>query len=175
MPREATSGSAAGWDELRREMLAAGCPNDLVAREIERRGGLRPREAHRLARGWTRRELAAQVAAVGARLPGAACCPQWTAPPPGRAPPQPVRPAGGRRSGAGRAAAGRPAEQPVDAAWVGQLERWPHGSTRPCPHVLAILAAVLGTTIGRLLDYDDHRHLTDAERAELAQLAQWGG
>ena len=148
MPGGATGRSADGWGALRREMLAAGCPHDLVAREIERRGDLRPREAHRLARGWSRRELADRATAVGAQIAAAPCCPQWTATSPG----------------------GRPA---VGAAWVGQVERWPRGGLRPCPHALTVLAAVLGTTIGRLLDYDDHRNLTDAERAEIVQLVQW--
>lgn len=140
MPRGETGRSAASWDALRREMLAAGCPHDLVAREIERRGDLRPREAHRLARGWSRRELATQLAAVGAKVAAGPCCPSWAS--------------------------------EVDATWVGRIERWPRGGIRPCPHTLAILAAVLGTTVGRLLDYDDHCHLTGPERAELDQLAQ---
>jgi hypothetical protein len=51
---------------------------------------------------------------------------------------------------------------------IGEYERWPHGGRRPSPYVLTVLAAVLGTTVERLLDYDDHRKMPDQERTVLA-------
>jgi hypothetical protein len=51
---------------------------------------------------------------------------------------------------------------------IGEYERWPIGGRRPSPYVLTVLATVLGTTVERLLDYDDHRKMPDQERTVLA-------
>ena len=51
---------------------------------------------------------------------------------------------------------------------IGEYERWPTGGRRPSPYVLTVLATVLGTTVERLLDYEDHRKMPDQERTVLA-------
>jgi transcriptional regulator with XRE-family HTH domain len=56
---------------------------------------------------------------------------------------------------------------PMIGTRIGEYERWPHGGRRPSTYVLTILAAIYGTTVDRLLDYDDYRNLPDQERAVL--------
>ena len=122
---------------LRQEMLIAGCSLELIATEMERRWGFRPREAFRHAHGWSQDEVAARFTEVAERL-------------------------GGDRSSAGRPAA------PMIGTRIGEYERWPNGGRRPSPYVLTVLATVLGTTVERLLDYDDHRTMPDQDRTVLA-------
>ena len=142
MPRSGKTGSKAERDALRQEMLVSGCSLELIATQMERRWGFRPREAHRHAHGWSQDEVAARFTEVAERL-------------------------GGERE---KAAAGRvvPPAAPMIGTRIGEYERWPHGGRRPSPYVLTVLATVLGTTVERLLDYDDHRHLPDQERTVLA-------
>jgi transcriptional regulator with XRE-family HTH domain len=59
---------------------------------------------------------------------------------------------------------------PMIGTRIGEYERWPHGGRRPSTYVLTILAAICGTTVDRLLDYDDYRNLPDQERAVLTAL-----
>jgi transcriptional regulator with XRE-family HTH domain len=120
-------------------MLVGGCSLELIATEMQRRWGCRPREAHRHAHGWSQDEVAARFTEVAERIGGDRSS--------GR-PPPPAAPMIGTR--------------------IGEYERWPNGGRRPSPYVLTVLATVLGTTVERLLDYDDHRHLPDQERTVLA-------
>ena len=53
VPRPAKAGSKAERDALRQEMLVGGCSLELIATEMERRWGFRPREAYRHAHGWS--------------------------------------------------------------------------------------------------------------------------
>lgn len=148
MPRTGKGGSKAERDALRQEMLVNGCSLELIATEMARRWGYRPREAHRHARGWSQDEVASRFTEVAERL-------------------------GGDRD---RVPAGRPAppSAPMIGTRIGEYERWPTGGRRPSPYVLTVLATVLGTTVERLLDYDDHRHLPDQERTVLAAVQAAG-
>ena len=140
VPRPAKAGSKAERDALRQEMLVGGCSLELIATEMERRWGFRPREAYRHAHGWSQDEVAARFTEVAERL------------------------------GGDRPADGRPAvpAAPMIGTRIGEYERWPNGGRRPSPYVLTVLATVLGTTVERLLDYDDHRKMPDQERTVLA-------
>lgn len=140
MPRPGKAGSKAERDSLRQEMLVGGCSLELIATEMERRWGFRPREAYRHAHGWSQDEVAARFTEVADRL-------------------------GGDRGGDARS---MPAQAPMIGTRIGEYERWPHAGRRPSPYVLTVLAAVLGTTVERLLDYDDHRKMPDQERTVLA-------
>jgi transcriptional regulator with XRE-family HTH domain len=121
-------------------MLVGGCSLELIAAEMERRWSFRPREAYRHAHGWSQDEVAARFTGVAERL-------------------------GGDRSADGRAAV---LAAPMIGTRIGEYERWPNGGRRPSPYVLTVLAAVLGTTVERLLDYEDHRKMPDQERTVLA-------
>jgi transcriptional regulator with XRE-family HTH domain len=121
-------------------MLVGGCSLELIATEMERRWGFRPREAYRHAHGWSQDEVAARFTDVAERL-------------------------GGDRAASGSAAV-PPA--PMIGTRIGEYERWPNGGRRPSPYVLTVLATVLGTTVERLLDYEDHRKMPDQERTVLA-------
>ncbi len=140
MPRPAKAGSKAERDALRQEMLVGGCSLELIATEMERRWGFRPREAYRHAHGWSQDEVAARFTEVADRL------------------------------GGDRPSDGRPAlpAAPMIGTRIGEYERWPAGGRRPSPYVLTVLATVLGTTVERLLDYEDHRRMPDQERTVLA-------
>jgi transcriptional regulator with XRE-family HTH domain/tetratricopeptide (TPR) repeat protein len=127
-------------DALRQEMLVGGCSLELIASEMERRWGFRPREAYRHAHGWSQDEVAARFTEVAERL-------------------------GGDRPADGPAAV---AAAPMIGTRIGEYERWPNGGRRPSPYVLTVLATVLGTTVERLLDYEDHRRMPDQERTVLA-------
>lgn len=142
MPRSAKTGSKAERDALRQEMLVSGCSLELIATEMQRKWGFRPREAHRHAHGWSQDEVAARFTEVAERLGGDR-----------------------GRSDTGRAV---PPAAPMIGTRIGEYERWPSGGRRPSPYVLTVLATVLGTTVERLLDYDDHKHLPDQERTVLA-------
>jgi transcriptional regulator with XRE-family HTH domain len=135
-------GSKAERDALRQEMLVGGCTLELIATEMERRWGFRPREAYRHAHGWSQDEVAARFTEVADRI-------------------------GTERD---RTADGRPAppQAPMIGTRIGEYERWPNGGRRPSPYVLTVLATVLGTSVERLLDYDDHRKMPDQERTVLA-------
>jgi transcriptional regulator with XRE-family HTH domain/tetratricopeptide (TPR) repeat protein len=121
-------------------MLVGGCSLELIAIEMERRWGFRPREAYRHAHGWSQDQVAARFTEVAERL------------------------------GGDRPTDGRPAvpAAPMIGTRIGEYERWPNGGRRPSPYVLTVLATVLGTTVERLLDYDDHRKMPDQERTVLA-------
>ena len=121
-------------------MLVGGCSLELIAAEMERRWGFRRREAYRHAHGWSQDEVAARFTEVAERL------------------------------GGDRTADGQPAEPsaPMIGTRIGEYERWPNGGRRPSPYVLTVLATVLGTTVERLLDYEDHRKMPDQERTVLA-------
>ena len=142
MPRPGKVGSKAERDALRQEMLVGGCSFELIATEMERRWGFRPREAYRHAHGWSQDEVAARFTEVADRI-------------------------GVERD---RTADGRPAppQAPMIGTRIGEYERWPTGGRRPSPYVLTVLATVLGTSVERLLDYDDHRKMPDQERTVLA-------
>lgn len=142
MPRPGKVGSKAERDALRQEMLVGGCSLELIATEMERRWGFRPREAYRHAHGWSQDEVAARFTEVADRI-------------------------GAERD---RIVDGRPAppQAPMIGTRIGEYERWPTGGRRPSPYVLTVLATVLGTTVERLLDYDDHRKMPDQERTVLA-------
>jgi hypothetical protein len=58
--RAGKAGSKAERDSLRQEMLVGGCSLELIATEMERRWGFRPREAYRHAHGWSQDEVAAR-------------------------------------------------------------------------------------------------------------------
>jgi transcriptional regulator with XRE-family HTH domain/tetratricopeptide (TPR) repeat protein len=139
--RPGRRGSKAERDALRQEMLLTGCSLEMIASEIERRWGLRPREAYRHAHGWSQDEVAARFTEVADRISGAR---------PGR---------DGRTT---------PAHAPMIGTRIGEYERWPSGGRRPSPYVLTVLATVLDTTVERLLDYEDHRRMPDQERTVLA-------
>lgn len=121
-------------------MLVGGCSLELIATEMERRWGFRPREAYRHAHGWSQDEVAARFTEVAERL-------------------------GGDRPSDGRTVTPTP---PMIGTRIGEYERWPNGGRRPSPYVLTVLATVLGTTVERLLDYKDHRKMPDQERTVLA-------
>ena len=104
--------------------------------------GFRPREAYRHAHGWSQDEVAARFIEVAERL-------------------------GGERARTAEGPATVPSA-PMIGTRIGEYERWPHGGRRPSTYVLTVLAAVLGTGIEQLLDYDDHRHMPDHERTVLA-------
>ena len=140
MPRPAKAGSKAERDALRQEMLVGGCSRELIATEMERRWGFRPREAYRHAHGWSQDEVAARFTDVAERLGGDRAADGWTAGPPA----------------------------PMIGTRIGEYERWPNGGRRPSPYVLTVLATVLGTTVERLLDYEDHRKMPDQEQTVLA-------
>jgi len=148
VPRTRKTGSKAERDALRQEMLVGGCSLELIATEMERRWGFRPREAYRHAHGWSQDEVAARFTEVAERLGGDR---------------EPV--AGGQPA---------PPQAPMIGTRIGEYERWPHGGRRPSPYVLTVLAAVLDTTVERLLDYDDHRHLPEQERTVLAAVLAAG-
>lgn len=57
-------GSRAEVDELRLRMELLDAPVDVIAAEIGRRYGYRPRQAHRLARGWEQKEAAQRYNAL---------------------------------------------------------------------------------------------------------------
>jgi transcriptional regulator with XRE-family HTH domain len=59
MPR--TTGTKVERDEVRHAMTRLGATPAAVAVELQRRFGLRPREAHRQAHGWTQDAVAAEV------------------------------------------------------------------------------------------------------------------
>lgn len=141
MPRPGKVGSKVERDALRQEMLVSGCSLELIATEMERRWGFRPREAYRHAHGWSQDEVAARFSEVADRI-------------------------GGDRA----ATAGVPGtgQAPMIGTRIGEYERWPNGGRRPSPYVLTVLSTVLGTTVERLLDYDDHRKMPDQERTVLA-------
>jgi hypothetical protein len=63
---------------------------------------------------------------------------------------------------------------PMIGTRIGEYERWPHGGRRPSTYVLTVLGALYRTTLDRLLDYDDYRHLPDQDRAVLAALLSTG-
>ncbi|MFL6127658.1 MAG: hypothetical protein ACJ73E_01150 [Mycobacteriales bacterium] len=140
MPRPAKAGSKAERDALRQEMLVGGCSLELIATEMERRWGFRPREAYRHAHGWSQDEVAARFTEVAERL-------------------------GGNRTLDGRTVV---PQAPMIGTRIGEYERWPNGGRPPSPYVLTVLATVLGTTVERLLDYDDHRKMPDQDRTVLA-------
>ena len=142
MPRPGKVGSKAERDALRQEMLVGGCTLELIATEMERRWGFRPREAYRHAHGWSQDEVAARFTEVADRI-------------------------GTER---GQSVDGKPAtpQAPMIGTRIGEYERWPNGGRRPSPYVLTVLATVLGTSVERLLDYDDHRKMPDQERTVLA-------
>jgi transcriptional regulator with XRE-family HTH domain len=55
-------------DELRARMRAAGMSHEEIAVEFARRYRLRPRAAHRMARGWTQSQAASRINAHAARV-----------------------------------------------------------------------------------------------------------
>jgi transcriptional regulator with XRE-family HTH domain/tetratricopeptide (TPR) repeat protein len=140
--RPGKTGSKAERDALRQEMLVSGCSLELIASEMERRWGFRPREAYRHAHGWSQDEVAARFTEVADRI-------------------------GGERQ-MGPDGRPMPAQAPMIGTRIGEYERWPSGGRRPSPYVLTVLATVLGTSVERLLDYGDHRKMPDQERTVLA-------
>lgn len=68
MSRNTKSGAKAERDALRQEMLLSGCSHDLIALEMERRWGFRPREAHRHALGCSQDQIAARFNQIAERL-----------------------------------------------------------------------------------------------------------
>lgn len=145
MPRPGKVGSKAERDALRQEMLVSGCSLELIATEMERRWSFRPREAYRHAHGWSQDEVAARFTEVADRIGGE------------------------------RGSAGPPSQAPMIGTRIGEYERWPNGGRRPSPYVLTVLATVLGTTVERLLDYEDHRKMPDQERTVLAAVLAANG
>lgn len=135
MSRNSKSGAKAERDALRQEMLISGCSHDLIAQEMERRWGFRPREAHRHADGCSQDQIAARFTQIAERL-----------------------------------GADRGYFSPMIGTRIGEYERWPHGGRRPSAYVLTVLATVYGTTVDRLLDYDDYRSLPDQDRTVVAAL-----
>lgn len=69
MPR--TTGTKAQRDEIRLALGEFGAGTDMIAAELQRRFGLRPREAFRQAHGWTQDQVAAKLGVRGSEL--AAC------------------------------------------------------------------------------------------------------
>ncbi|WP_235498478.1 hypothetical protein [Frankia sp. R43] len=111
-------------------MRAVGMSHDEIAVEFARRYKLRPRAAHRHARGWTQTQAANHINAHAART-------------------------GLDPDGAA----------PMTGPKLSELENWPLPSNRrrPTPQLLALLAAVYGTSIHNLIDLDDREHLTPAD------------
>lgn len=124
--------------------MEAGCPVELVAGEMTRRWGFRPRAALRLAHGWSQNELAARLNEV-------------------------VRQ---RRLGSRPRSDGADPAASVPAHRIGEYERWPFGGRRPSIYVLTMLADTLGTSVDHLLDGHDHRALPEADRVVLAALRE---
>jgi transcriptional regulator with XRE-family HTH domain/tetratricopeptide (TPR) repeat protein len=145
LPRQGKVGSKAERDALRQEMLVAGCSLELIATEMERRWAFRPREAYRHAHGWSQDEVAARFTEVADRIGGE------------------------------RGAQAQPSQAPMIGTRIGEYERWPKGGRRPSPYVLTVLATVLGTSVERLLDYEDHRKMPDQERTVLAAVLAAAG
>ncbi len=71
---------------------------------------------------------------------------------------------------AARVSSDRSPHSPMIGTRIGEYERWPHGGRRPSTYVLTVLASIYGTTVDRLLDYDDYRHLPDQDRMVLSTL-----
>lgn len=138
---EGKPGAKTDREALRRGMLDAGCPVELIAGEMVRRWGFRPRAAFRLAHGWTQDELAAQLSQV-------------------------VR---GRELN-GRTDSDNMGAAPVGAQRIGEYERWPFGGRRPSVYMLTVLAATLGTSVDHLLDGPDHQAMPDTDRVLLTAL-----
>jgi tetratricopeptide (TPR) repeat protein len=63
---------------------------------------------------------------------------------------------------------------PMIGTRIGEYERWPHGGRRPSTYVLTVLAVLYETTVDRLLDYDDYRHLPEQDRTVLNTLLSCG-
>jgi transcriptional regulator with XRE-family HTH domain/tetratricopeptide (TPR) repeat protein len=63
---------------------------------------------------------------------------------------------------------------PMIGTRIGEYERWPHGGRRPSTYVLTVLASLYRTSVDRLLDYDDYRHLPDQDRTVLTALLSSG-
>jgi tetratricopeptide (TPR) repeat protein len=76
---------------------------------------------------------------------------------------------------AARMGTDRGPHSPMIGTRIGEYERWPHGGRRPSTYVLTVLAALYRTTLDRLLDYDDYRHLPDQDRTVLTVLLSSGG
>jgi transcriptional regulator with XRE-family HTH domain len=181
VPRTAKTGSKSERDALRHEMLAAGCTPEMVAGEMERRWGFRPREAHRHAHGWSQDEVAVRFTEIAERLGGDKSADR--APGLYRALDRLDRPLDrtfdrgtAERTGMSAVDGGRPGSPPAPmiGTRIGEYERWPAGGRRPSPYVLTLLAVVFGTTVDRLLDYDDYRNLPDQERTVLGALLVGG-
>jgi transcriptional regulator with XRE-family HTH domain len=75
---------------------------------------------------------------------------------------------------AARMGSDRSPHSPMIGTRVGEYERWPHGGRRPSTYVLTVLANIYRTSLDRLLDYDDYRHLPDQDRAVLTALLAGG-
>jgi tetratricopeptide (TPR) repeat protein/transcriptional regulator with XRE-family HTH domain len=75
---------------------------------------------------------------------------------------------------AARMGTDRGPHSPMIGTRVGEYERWPHGGRRPSTYVLTVLATIYRTSVARLLDYDDYRHLPDQDRAVLTALLSSG-
>ena len=69
----------------------------------------------------------------------------------------------------------RAAQSPMIGTRIGEYERWPHGGRRPSAYVIAVLGAVFGTTVDRLLDYEDYRHFPDQDRTVFAAMVNGAG
>ena len=57
----------------------------------------------------------------------------------------------------------------LTASRLCDFEGWPLGGRKPRPYVLTGLAAIYGTNVASLLDYEDHANLTADERLALSQ------
>jgi hypothetical protein len=64
----------------------------------------------------------------------------------------------------------RTAQSPMIGTRIGEYERWPHAGRRPSAYVITVLGAVFGTTVDRLLDYEDYRHFPDQDRTVIAAM-----
>jgi transcriptional regulator with XRE-family HTH domain/tetratricopeptide (TPR) repeat protein len=69
----------------------------------------------------------------------------------------------------------RAAQAPMIGTRIGEYERWPHGGRRPSAYVITVLGLVFGTTMDRLLDYDDYRHFPDQDRTVIAAMLAGAG
>ena len=64
----------------------------------------------------------------------------------------------------------RAAQAPMIGTRIGEYERWPAGGRRPSAYVITVLGAVFGTTVDRLLDYEDYRQFPDQDRTVIAAM-----
>jgi len=122
-------------DRLREQLRTAGMGAEVIAAEFASRYGLRPRAAWRHAHGWALTRAAGHISSEAAAAG--------------------VHPDG-------RAVA-------MTASHLWEHENWPGPGSRttgrkPTPYVLALLARTYGAGIPDLLDTQDYRNLSPADR-----------